>query len=156
MQYPKYSGPERCAEVLRTGGPMSGYEGKRVLIVDDDPEIRQTIKTILNAIGYRVTEVDGANAAIAAIEREPPDAILTDIHMAEGDGLGLINAVRDGGMNIPIVAMSGGGGLSGADNLEVARKLGAAAIVDKPFRASHLAEAVDRVIAGRPAPHRGN
>jgi CheY-like chemotaxis protein len=136
------------------GGWMSRKGKKRILIVDDDPEIRQTIKTILNSIGYSVTEVDGANAAIAAIEREPPDAILTDIHMAEGDGLGLINTVRDGGVNIPIVAMSGGGGVFGADNLEVARKLGAAAIVDKPFRAAHLAEAIDRVIAGRPAPHR--
>jgi AmiR/NasT family two-component response regulator len=49
------------------------------------------------------------------------------------------------GLRVPIVAMSGGSGtLSETDHLEYARNLGAAAIVDKPFRASHLAEVIDR------------
>jgi len=101
-----------------------------------------------------VTAVGGANAAIALIASEMPDAILTDSHMAEGDGFELINAVRNLGLKIPIVVMSGGSRTFGSDHLELARKLGAAAIVDKPFRASHLAESFDRAIGGRVAPQR--
>jgi CheY-like chemotaxis protein len=137
------------------GGRVSGANTKRVLIVDDDPEIRDVVAAMLESIGFSVWTADGASVAIALIETEAPDAILTDIHMAEGDGFELMNAVRDRGLSIPIVAMSGGSStLSGTDHLELARKLGAAAIVDKPFRKAHLAEAIDRAIAGRGAPSR--
>ena len=128
---------------------------KRILIVDDDEEIRKTVTTMLESLDFIVTAVGGADAALALIENDRPDAILTDIHMAEGDGFELINAVRERGLAIPIVVMSGGSGtLTGTDHLEYARKLGAAAIVDKPFRSSHLAEAIDRAISGRTAPPR--
>jgi CheY-like chemotaxis protein len=128
---------------------------KRILVVDDDAEVRKIVTTILESIGFLVVAVDGANAALSLIEGDQPDAVLTDIHMADGDGFELINAIRDRGLSIPIVAMSGGSGtLSGTDHLELARKLGAAAIVDKPFRSSHLAEAIDRAIDGRVAPPR--
>jgi two-component system response regulator FixJ len=122
--------------------------------VDDDPEIREIITAILDSVGYAVTAVSGANPAIKLLSDEPPDVILTGIHMAEGDGFEFINAVRARGLDIPIVAMSGGAENSGIGHLEYARKLGAVGIVDKPFRSSHLAEAIDRALAGRSAPHR--
>lgn len=130
---------------------MSESLAKRVLIVDDDPEIREIVAAVLDSVGYVVTAVSGADPAIALVAKEPPDVILTDIHMPEGDGFELINAVRERGLDIPIVAMSGGSGTFGIDHLEYARKLGAVSIVDKPFRSSHLAEAIDRALAGRPA-----
>ena len=130
---------------------MSRVERKCILIVDDDPEIREIIAAMLDSIGYSVATANGANSAIAIIDSSPPDVILTDIHMAEGDGIELINGVRERGLDIPIVAMSGGSGTLGTDHLAYAQKLGAAAIVDKPFRSSHLAEAIDRALAGRPA-----
>jgi len=134
---------------------MAASPPKRVLVVDDDPQVLATLASMLESIGFQVVTVDGANAALALIESERPDAILTDIHMTEGDGIELINAVREQHLNIPIVAMSGGSsGLASSDHLEVARKLGAAAVIDKPFRASHIAEAIDRAIAGRGAPPR--
>ena len=134
---------------------MADSQRKRLLVVDDDPEIREIVTAILESIGFLVTAVGGANAAIALIESEIPDVILTDIHMAAGDGFELINAVRDRGLAIPIIAMSGGSStLSGTDHLELARKLGAVAVVDKPFRGAHLAEAIDNAIGGRDAPPR--
>jgi CheY-like chemotaxis protein len=129
---------------------MSESRPKRVLVVDDDPQIREVITGVLDSIGYSVTGASGAEPAMNLLSASPPDVILTDIHMAEGDGFALINAVRERGLDIPVVAMSGGSG-SGIDHLEYARKLGAVAIVDKPFRRSHLAEAIDRALAGRPA-----
>jgi CheY-like chemotaxis protein len=134
---------------------MADSQRKRILIVDDDAEIRKTVTTMLESLDFIVTASGGADAALALIESDRPDAILTDIHMAEGDGFELINAVRERGLAIPIVVMSGGSGtLTGTDHLEYARKLGAAAVVDKPFRSSHLAEAIDRAIGGRTAPLR--
>jgi CheY-like chemotaxis protein len=127
---------------------------KRVLVVDDDADIRQTIGSMLESIGFDVIGVGGANAALALIASDRPDAILTDIHMDDGDGIELINALREQGLNIPVVAMSGGSDTLGLDHLELARKLGASAVVDKPFRASLIAEAIDRAIAGRSAPPR--
>ena len=80
---------------------------KRILVVDDDPAVRRTIASLLEIIGFHVIGVEGATAALALIASDRPDAILTDIHMAEGDGIELINAVRDQDLKIPIIAMSG-------------------------------------------------
>jgi CheY-like chemotaxis protein len=78
-----------------------------------------------------------------------PDVVLTDIFMVGGDGFELINAMRNFGHDIPIVAMSGGAFQFDALNqLEVARRLGATATIAKPFRAAHLVETIDRAAAG--------
>jgi len=136
---------------LHLGERMDDSQHRHVLIVDDDAEIRETITHILDSVGFKVTALDGADAALAFLETARPDVILTDIHMDAGDGFELINTMRERGAAIPIVAMSGGSGTFSTDHLEFARKLGAAAIVDKPFRSAHLVEAIDRAIGGRSA-----
>lgn len=157
-KFPSSKAPPKmllCGATLEQGVVMADSRRKRVLIVDDDAEILQIVGTILESIDFDVTAVGGANAAIALLDGDTPDAILTDIHMAEGDGFELINEVRSRGLNVPIIAMSGGSStLAGTDHLDLARKLGAVAIIDKPFRRAHLAEVIDRAIAGRGAPPR--
>jgi DNA-binding NtrC family response regulator len=133
---------------------MTESPTKLVMVVDDYPDILKMVNTILASIGYRVLSASGADAALRQIDREAPDVILTDIQMADGDGLELINAVRERRLSIPIVAMSGGSGTFGIDHLASAQKLGAVSIVDKPFRSAHLAEAIDRALGRRPAPPR--
>jgi CheY-like chemotaxis protein len=86
---------------------MADSQRKRILIVDDDADMRKTVTAMLESLDFIVTAVGGADAALALIENDRPDAILTDIHMAEGDGFELINAVRERGLTVPIVAMSG-------------------------------------------------
>jgi two-component system chemotaxis response regulator CheY len=68
--------------------------------------------------------------------------------MPGADGIELITAMRNWPEKIPIIAMSGGVQSQGIDALEVAQKLGAVAIIDKPFRVSNLLEMVDRAIPG--------
>jgi DNA-binding NtrC family response regulator len=133
---------------------MDASERRHVLIVDDDVGIIKIIAYALESVGFEVSACEGGNAALAFLDTVHPDVILTDIHMATGDGFELINAMRERGLAIPVVAMSGGSEMFGGDNLELARKLGAASIVDKPFRQSHLVEAIDRAIGGRSAPPR--
>jgi CheY-like chemotaxis protein len=128
--------------------------GKCVLIVDDDPEVRDAIRAMLETYGYTVREAGDAHEAGRAIEAERPDLILTDIYMPAGDGFELMTAVREDRSRIPIVAMSGRNQDAAVDYLDLARKMGAVGIIDKPFRASNLLEMIDRAIAGRGAPAR--
>jgi CheY-like chemotaxis protein len=126
-----------------------------VLIVDDDPGLRDTLSRMVASVGYDVDSVGDAHAAIDSVARRAPDIIITDIYMPAGDGFELINWLRTHGMTIPVIAMSGSSSGTGEyDQLSVAEHLGAAAVIDKPFRQSKLVETIDRVLANRGAPPR--
>ena len=124
-----------------------------VLIVDDDAALRETLRRIVESIGYATTCAEDAQSAITSIGAQAPDIIITDIYMPAADGFELLNWLRAQAIDIPVIAMSGSG--SGEyDQLSVAEHLGAAAVIDKPFRQSKLVETIDRVLAGRAAPAR--
>jgi len=141
--------------VASEDGQSSGRPPSSVLIVDDDPALRETLRRMVESVGYDVSCVEDARAAIAALASRVPDIIITDIYMPAGDGFELINWLRNEGMAIPVIAMSGSTSISGEyDQLSVAEHLGAAAVIDKPFRQSKLVETIDRVLANRGAPPR--
>jgi CheY-like chemotaxis protein len=126
-----------------------------VLIVDDDAALRDTLRHMVASVGYRVECAEDARAAIESVGKHAPDIIITDIYMPAGDGFELLNWLRNHGMTIPVIAMSGSSSSSGDyDQLSVAEHLGAAAVIDKPFRQSKLVETIDRVLAKRGAPPR--
>ena len=121
-----------------------------VLVVDDDAGLRDSIRALLESMGFLVSTVCNAREALADIRAQRPDCILTDIYMPESDGYELIAAMRSFGEDIPIVAMSGGALQYGiTDYLGMAKRLGAEATLAKPFRAAALVETVDRAIAHR-------
>lgn len=126
-----------------------------VLIVDDDAGLRDTISRMVASVGYDVASVEDAPQAIASVAQHAPDIIITDIYMPAGDGFELLNWLRNHGLSIPVIAMSGSVSGNGEyDQLSVAQNLGAAAVIDKPFRQSKLVETIDRVLANRGAPPR--
>jgi CheY-like chemotaxis protein len=126
-----------------------------ILIVDDDDDLRNMLHRMLSSLEYRVESVSDAGAAIASISAQPPDIILTDIYMPAGDGFELLNWLRANDKAIPVVAMSGSGSVPNRyDQLTIAERLGAAAVIDKPFRQSLLVETLDRVLANRGTPPR--
>jgi CheY-like chemotaxis protein len=134
-----------------------GQSAFSVLIVDDDPALRETLSRMVASVGYDVDCAGDAHAAIAAVAKHVPDIIITDIYMPAGDGFELLNWLRNHGMTIPVIAMSGSGSGSGSgeyDQLSVAEHLGAVAVIDKPFRQSKLVETIDRVLAKRGTPAR--
>jgi len=136
-------------ENMSTGQPPS------VLIVDDDAGLRETLRHMVASVGYHVDCAEDAPAAIATVAKHAPDIIITDIYMPSGDGFELLNWLRNHGMAIPVIAMSGSSSGAGEyDQLSVAQHLGAAAVIDKPFRQSKLVETIDRVLAKRGAPPR--
>jgi len=79
----------------------------RVLIVDDDPFIRDSLFEILSAYRFRVRCADGACAALAAIRQEVPDLLLCDLNMPGLSGFELLSAVRHRFPLLYVIAMSG-------------------------------------------------
>ena len=119
----------------------------RVLIVDDDPDVRTSLGIVLRAMGYEtLTAADGAQV-LACIHAEHVDVLVTDVFMPERDGIEMIAQVRREFPGLKIIAMSGGGGRrKRADYLEVARRIGADATLSKPFDATRLLLALRDVL----------
>ncbi len=123
-----------------------------VLVVEDDAGLRDSIRVLLESVGFLVSTAANAGEAIGEVSAQRPDVILTDIYMPQGDGYELIAAMRSFGEDIPIVAMSGSAFQFGfTDHLGMARRLGAEATIEKPFRAAALVETVDRAMTPRTA-----
>jgi DNA-binding response OmpR family regulator len=110
---------------------------RRILVVDDDPDLRLSLRRPLTAEGYLITEAgnatDGAAAATAPTSRF--DVIILDLGLPDGDGRDLCAELRRQGVRVPIILLTG---LD--DEHEVVRGLDAGAndYVTKPFRMSEL------------------
>ena len=79
----------------------------QILIVDDEPCIRESLGMLLMASGYDVAEADNGVSALSHLDRTVPDLIVTDLNMPQMSGLELISQVRSRYPSISIVAMSG-------------------------------------------------
>jgi DNA-binding NtrC family response regulator len=117
------------------------------LVVDDDPDLLQSLRVLLESYDYQVIMASNAAAAVAAVSEQGPDLVLTDIYMPDADGFELINALRQHNLSVPVIAMSGGGRVGSYDNLSIATHLGAAAVIDKPFSNASLIDTIERVLA---------
>jgi CheY-like chemotaxis protein len=125
-----------------------------VLLVDDNPMVRETVAMILEEREFQVVVARDGHAGLAAVEHAQPDVVLTDIIMPELDGIGFLAALRRSHPTIKIVVMSGGGRVGNSDYLSIAAKLGADGILAKPFTDDEL-DAVLKDVLTRPAPVAG-
>ena len=122
----------------------------RILIIDDDERVRTMIRQMLERAGYETIEAPDGKVAAGIYRRTPPDLIVTDIIMPEREGLEIITELRREHPNIKIIAISGGGRVSGVDYLDLAKKLGADRTLAKPFHQEELLDAV-RTLLGEAA-----
>jgi len=122
----------------------------KILIVDDDEMIRSGLAQLLGMYGY---EVDVAKNGVEGSQTfnfsSAYDLVITDILMPLQNGLAFILELLDMNPEIPIIAISGGGEVSGKSCLEAARKLGATMTLEKPISSTELVEAVQQVLAER-------
>ncbi len=103
----------------------------RVLVVDDEPNIRRVLTALLRSEGYDVEEAGGGNAALFAIESGEPDAILLDLLMPPGPtGLETLATLREREVDSAVIMMSGKAQLSDAVR---ATQLGAFQFLEKPL-----------------------
>lgn len=118
----------------------------RILLIDDDAEVRGVLKAILESAGHETLEAENGKIGVQRAVEHHPDLVLTDILMPEKDGLEAIEEIRRRHPALRVIAMSGGGRYPGFEFLEVAKWLGADALLTKPVRAAQLLEAVSRVL----------
>ena len=115
----------------------------RILVVDDDAQVRSFLATLLETDGYTVIQAGDGKQAQARCQETVFDLVITDLVMPEQEGLETIHAVRKQWPQLPIVAISGA--FAGA-YLELAKKLGASAIFRKPFEPGVILREVRRLV----------
>src|SRR5512142_2238730 len=119
----------------------------RFLIVDDEAANRLVVKTILTGARYEVSEAADAFTALDRIDREPVHAVLLDVKMPGMDGLGLLANLRQRGVDVPVVVLTGHGDEFTASSCLQA---GADAFLNKPpDRATLLLTVQSAVKRGR-------
>ena len=79
----------------------------QILVVDDEPSIRETLATLLASVGYDVVMAENGVSAVSQLNKTVPDVIVTDLNMPQVSGIELILHVRSRYPSISIVAMSG-------------------------------------------------
>jgi UDP-3-O-acyl N-acetylglucosamine deacetylase len=117
-----------------------------ILVVDDEEQIRQTMRGVLADEGYAVAEAADGRSALDLIERSRPHLAVVDIWMPGLDGIELVSAIRERVPGLPVIVMSGHGNIEAA--MRVAQ-LGASHFLEKPFTLEALLGSVARAL-GRP------
>jgi len=102
----------------------------RILVVDDEAEIRRSVRMILEYEGFEVLEASSGPDAISIVEREAPDLVFLDIKMPGMDGLDALQRIRTSNDALPVVIISGHGTVSTAVE---ATKAGAFDFIEKPL-----------------------
>ncbi len=119
---------------------------KSILVVDDEPDIRDTVQEILIDEGYDVVTAENAATATAMRDSVNPDLVLLDVWMPDEDGITLLANWRERGpLDCPVVMMSGHGTVETAVE---ATRLGAVDFVEKPLSLQKLLRTVDKSLRG--------
>jgi DNA-binding response OmpR family regulator len=127
----------------------------KILLIDDDTLIRRSVARVLLQNGHEVVTAEDGLRGVELYRREKFDLIVTDIYMPRQEGIETILTLRREDSETRIIAISGGGRTGNMDALEMARLLGADAIIEKPFRTDQLLAKIAAVMAeprGAPAP----
>lgn len=110
-----------------------------VLVVEDEPLAAQLIARFLARKALRTSTAPGANTALRRLADDPADLIVTDLRMADGDGLHLIRTTREGNADLPIIVVTG---QVLRDAEAEALAAGASLVLRKPVDLLALSEAV--------------
>ena len=128
------------------GAGGSRIRPARVFVADDDPEMRGLIAAILRREGFEVNESADGSELLEALRcslEEPPDLVISDIEMPRATGLRVLASVKRAFPRVPVVLITAFGS---PEVHHEAGRLGASAVVDKPFRFAALRELVLKLI----------
>jgi len=113
----------------------------RILIVDDQPDVRVMISMLLRVNHFEVAEAENAASALGAFEHTTFDAVIVDIFLGNTCGLDLIAAMRERAPRLPVVAVSG---MATLDAVSRPSDLADVVCLQKPFRPAELLRALSR------------
>ena len=114
-----------------------------ILIVDDEAQIRSTLRGILQDEGFRVLEAESGEGVADLVLEQSPDLVILDIWMPHVDGITLLEELQEGDSSLPVIIMSGHGSI---DTAVRATKLGAVDFIEKPFSLETLLRSVRRAV----------
>lgn len=118
---------------------------KRILVVDDDPAVRDSVAMVLESAGFLVDQAEQGATGMRLLRAHAPDLVITDILMPQKEGIETIREIRAVLPDTPIIAISGGTDM-GADYLKMAQTFGATEVLAKPFDPMVMLELVHRLL----------
>lgn len=121
-----------------------------ILVIDDEMDIRESLAILLEDKGYRVTMAAHGAEGLEILRSQDVDLVITDLVMPVQEGIETIRWIKKEKPGVRVVAMSGGGRAAG-NYLDLAQKLGADLVFDKPLELEVLFSAIDDLLGNRPA-----
>ena len=117
----------------------------RVILIDDDEALLKILEDGLSQSGYTISIATNGSLINDVIDAHDPDVVITDILMPRKEGIETIIDIKSKRPELPIIAMSGGGHMSGDTVLGLANSIGADATILKPFRIGELINIIEYV-----------
>src|SRR3954467_15962943 len=133
-------------EATEAAAPSAPEARPRILIVDDQRNMRTTTALLLRQQGYEVAEAESGEAALSRLLAEPFDVVLTDLKMAPLDGLAVLRGALEIAPSTQVIVMTGYGTVESA---VAAMQYGAYDYVSKPFKETELLVRVQRALEKR-------
>ncbi len=118
----------------------------RILIIDDDQQIRELLRKIMELNGFEVMEAENGRVGMQLYRDNPADLIITDLIMPEQEGLETISTMRREYGKVKIIAISGGGQMGPEAYLPAALELGADKVFSKPFELKDIVDTVKELL----------
>jgi DNA-binding NtrC family response regulator len=122
---------------------------KHILCIDDEADIRELLQEALTTKGYRVSTAAEPELARKIVKQDPPDLIIMDFQIEEGDGFVLIEDVKRLGPNIPIILLTGAVFDRTVVRDTIEKKV--ARYLDKTASLSTIISEIERLLGGAPA-----
>ncbi len=123
---------------------MAKSDAKKVLIVDDDPEIIESVRYALDGAGHEVVVARDGNQALALFERENPDLMILDMMMPKRSGFLVLERIRRSrDTPLPVIMITGN---EGSRHKAYAELLGVSDYIRKPFPMNRLLESVGQLL----------
>jgi DNA-binding response OmpR family regulator len=113
---------------------------KKILVVDDEPEVRQLMEHFLTERGYEVRIAENGRLALAALDTFMADVVLLDMHMPEMDGLETLKRLAVRSPSLPVIMVTVNDDVETTTHL---LQMGAADYVPKPFNLDYLEQAIN-------------
>jgi DNA-binding NtrC family response regulator len=119
-----------------------------ILVIDDDKNVRDLLRIMLEGEGYAVVLADNGKSGVRVYLQRPTDLVICDLFMDEQEGLATIRQIREKSPQAKIIAISGGSTLAPGDFLSIASLLGAVAALMKPLDRVSLLQTVRKALQG--------
>lgn len=120
---------------------------KTILVIDDEEPFRDYLTSLLTSQDFIVCTADNGISGEQKIKQHAPDLIITDIVMPDKEGVEFIQGLRELDTTTPVIAVTGGDRVNAYSYLALSRKLGANAILAKPFSSSDLLDTIKKLLS---------